>query len=177
MNDKFSQIFLRTPFWLNNREIGVIEQALGSHLGVKNLNEKQQQKVAALLFSITYADKWAARRKTWLTRGWHWLASWLIPLKSKTHLSKRKICKIAGKDSSSVPAVIDQLMNRIGLDKPASLIFTEYDASPSALEASEQEFEDLQTRIKNSSFWSSAINVSDYVADSLEAYKYVIDDI
>ena len=172
MNDKLSQIFLRTPFWLNNREIGVIEQALGSHQCVKSLNEKQQQKVAALLFSITYADKWAARRRTWLARGLQRLASWLIPLKSQKNLSKRKICKIIGKDPASVPAVIDHLVNRIGLDKPLPLIFTEYHALPPGL-TPQQKSNAPQIPIKKSFFWGDALNVSDYVADSLEAYQYV----
>ena len=174
MDDKPSQILLRAPFWLNNREIRIIEQVLGSHHSVKSLNEKQQQKVAALLFSITYADKWAARRRSLLARGLQWLPSWLIPLKFKKNLSKRKICKIADKDQSSVPAVIDHLVNRIGVDKPALLIFTEYHAPPGLLMPTEQESENLQSRIKNFLFGCNSIKMSDYVADSLEAYQYVI---
>lgn len=173
MNDKFPQIFLRTPFWLNNREIKIIEQALGSHQGVNSLNDKQQQKIAALLFSITYAEKWAQRRKTWLARGLQWMPSWMIPLKFNTNLSKRKICKIGSKDQSSVPAMIDHLVDRIGLDKPVSLIFTEYHALP-ALAPTEQKSKSLQKCNKKSFFYGNAVKMSDYVADSLEAYQYVI---
>lgn len=156
MSTNFSQTYLRTPFWLNNHEISVIEQALRSHQSVKDLNEKQQHKVAALLFSISYADKWAFRRKKLISRMVHWF------LYRKTNFARRTISHIKGTDPLSLPFAIDHLVNQIGINKPASVIFTEYQTLPKPLPSSKR---------------SHSINISNYISDSLEAYKYVFIDL
>ena len=148
MPNNISRARLRAPFWLNGREITAIDHALTLHEQVRTLNIAQQQKVAALLFSIAYAEKWAVRRSTWIVRCAQKIVYWVpgcsfffrtlgtlnfnVCHAPSAEFSRRKFRKILRNDRLGIPFVIDHLIKQIGLEKPPSFILAEYQLNPLA---------------------------------------------
>ncbi len=155
---------MRSPFWLRGEEIEIIDRELNQRVSL--LEESQQKKVTALLYSITYAEKWSVRRKAWMSR---WVGYFFSPQRS---LSKRKVSNISTRDMADLPGLVDHLVRQVGLQKPAPSILAEYHSK----ELVRKQGIGLLPWVR---FIFKPPRIQDhscYVEDGMEAYHYVLKD-
>jgi hypothetical protein len=154
---------LRSPFWLNNKEINSIEQALGHNTILKTLNQSQQEKVAALLLSISYAEKWNHRRRSFFTR----CKQWLFSYRSKRHFSHIK------NKHNQLTSTINQLVHQIQLDKSPTAIFAEYHDTTHTMPIQNAANKKLKEKRLQSILTNFKLKSIQYINDGLEAYQYI----
>lgn len=181
MTKQYSKAHLRSPFWLKGNEIEVIEQEIHCHSRVRTLDDSQQRKVAALLYGIAYAEKWALRRSTWISRCLQNIAIWMpkklvnFPVPQQ-QLSHRKVRKILSHETNGLPEVIDHLVHQVGMEKSAPAILAEYHLSHHQEPRQENGEAFPKKGFRFAVRPSQTLDPSAYVEDGLEAYRYVLKD-